>query len=73
MLNFKHGQPNLACIRTMCSIGQEVKIQLETRCLLEYVVPLAALVIYLGYMNLWRIPVLLDFGTSFAVKTYLFQ
>jgi len=56
----------------MCNIAREAKTQLQMRCL-EYVVPLVALVIYLGYMNLWGIPVSLDFGTSFAVKTYLFQ
>jgi len=72
MLKFKHGELNLACIRTMCNIAREAKTQLQMRCL-EYVVPLVALVIYLGYMNLWGIPVSLDFGTSFAVKTYLFQ
>jgi len=72
MLKFKHGVPNLACIRTMRNIAQEAKMQLQMR-YLEYVVPLVALVTYLGYMNLWDIPVLLDFGTSFAAKTYLFQ
>jgi len=35
----------------MCIITQEVKMQLQMRCL-EYLVPLVALVIYLGYINL---------------------
>jgi len=62
MLKFKHGETNLACIRTMCNIAQEAKTQLQM-CCLEYVVPLVTQVIYLGYMNLWSIPALLDFGT----------
>ena len=56
----------------MCNIAQEAKMQLQMRCL-EYVVSLVALVNYLGYMILWSIPVLLNFGTSFAVKAYLFD
>jgi len=50
MLKSKHGEPNLACMRTMCNIAQEVKMQLQMRCL-EYMMPLVALVIHLGCMN----------------------
>jgi len=50
-----------------CAISPR-KRKRSCRCVLSYVVPLVALVIYLGYMNLWGIPVLLDFDISFAVK-----
>jgi len=71
MLKSKHGEPNLACMRTMCNIAQEVKMQLQMRCLVCGAIGCPG--DPSGLHELWGVPVSLDFGTSFAVKTYLLQ